>query len=135
MASATELTFKDVAKHSTKSDLYVVIDDKVYNLSAFIDEHPGGEEVMMDLAGTDATDAFEDVGHSDEAREIRDKLFVADLKRMPGDPKPTDHHSAPTPVETPRGSNTALYAVIIIGGIVASGVYQYLQGQQEKNVL
>lgn len=40
MASATELTYQDVAEHSTKTDLYIVIHDKVYNCSSFIDEHP-----------------------------------------------------------------------------------------------
>ena len=60
-----------------------------------MDEHPGGEEVLLDMAGThqclffgahilvgkDATDAFEDVGHSDEAREILAGLIKGDLER------------------------------------------------------
>lgn len=37
---------------------------------------------MLDIAGADATEAFEDVGHSDEARDILPKLFVGDLKRL-----------------------------------------------------
>lgn len=35
-----ELTYAEVSKHNTKKDLYVVIHDKVYNTSTFIDEHP-----------------------------------------------------------------------------------------------
>lgn len=35
-----EFTYADVAVHSTKKDLYVVIHDKVYNSSSFVDEHP-----------------------------------------------------------------------------------------------
>ena len=42
----------------------------------------GGEEVLLDVGGQEATEAFEDVGHSDEAREILDGLLVGDLKRM-----------------------------------------------------
>lgn len=42
----------------------------------------GGEEVLLDVGGQDATEAFEDVGHSDEAREILDGLLVGDVKRM-----------------------------------------------------
>lgn len=34
------------------------------------------------MAGQDATEAFEDVGHSDEAREILEKLIIGDLKRV-----------------------------------------------------
>jgi cytochrome b involved in lipid metabolism len=36
---------------------------------------------MLDVGGQDATEAFEDVGHSDEAREILNGLLVGSLKR------------------------------------------------------
>jgi hypothetical protein len=42
----------------------------------------GGEEVLLDVGGQDATEAFEDVGHSDEAREILDGLKIGIVKRM-----------------------------------------------------
>lgn len=41
----------------------------------------GGEEVLLDVGGQDATEAFEDVGHSDEAREILENMLVGTLKR------------------------------------------------------
>lgn len=37
---------------------------------------------MLDVGGQDATEAFEDVGHSDEAREILEGLLVGNLKRQ-----------------------------------------------------
>lgn len=36
---------------------------------------------MLDVGGQDATEAFEDVGHSDEARETLDTLLVGKLER------------------------------------------------------
>lgn len=45
-------------------------------------KHSGGEEVMLDVGGQDATEAFEDVGHSDEAREILVGMLVGTLKRQ-----------------------------------------------------
>lgn len=42
----------------------------------------GGEEVLLDVAGQDASEAFEDVGHSDEAREILATLKIGNLKRL-----------------------------------------------------
>ena len=36
----------------------------------------------MDVAGQDATEAFEDVGHSDEARQILRGLLIGSLKRL-----------------------------------------------------
>ena len=35
-----QFTYADVAEHSSKKDLYIVIHDKVYNVSSFVDEHP-----------------------------------------------------------------------------------------------
>jgi cytochrome b involved in lipid metabolism len=77
-----DITPLEVSQHSTKHDLWVTIHDKVYNVTSFVDEHPGGEEVLLDVAGQDATEAFEDVGHSEEAREILSKLFVANLSKQ-----------------------------------------------------
>lgn len=38
--------------------------------------------MLLDVGGQDATEPFEDVGHSDEAREILDGLLVGNLKRV-----------------------------------------------------
>jgi hypothetical protein len=48
----------------------------------------GGEEVLLDVGGQDATEAFEDVGHSDEAREILEGLKIGVLKRQVAPPPP-----------------------------------------------
>ena len=37
---------------------------------------------MLDVGGQDSTEAFEDVGHSDEARETLEQLLVGKLKRQ-----------------------------------------------------
>lgn len=39
MADKT-FTYSDVSEHNTKKDLYIVVHDKVYNASSFVDEHP-----------------------------------------------------------------------------------------------
>ncbi|KAI1343134.1 cytochrome b5 [Xylariaceae sp. FL0016] len=133
MADKT-FTYQDVAEHNTKKDLFVVIHDKVYDSTKFVDEHPGGEEVLLDVGGQDATEAFEDVGHSDEARETLEQLLVGTLKRQPGDPAPKANNSsmAPAANTSSAGMGTALYAVVFVGGLVAFGAYQYMQSQQAK---
>lgn len=44
-----------------------------------MDEHPGGEEVLLEQAGNDATAAFEDVGHSTDARDMRDSYYIGEI--------------------------------------------------------
>ncbi|EAU33794.1 cytochrome b5 [Aspergillus terreus NIH2624] len=135
--ASKELTFAEVAGHNTKKDLYMVVHDKVYDCSSFVDEHPGGEEVLLDVAGQDATEAFEDVGHSDEAREILDGLFVGNLKRMPGDPAPPAANSASSSSgsgsSSSGGFGVGLYSVLLVGGLIAYGAYQYLQNSQTQS--
>ncbi|KAB5583136.1 cytochrome b5-like heme/steroid binding domain-containing protein [Coniochaeta sp. 2T2.1] len=133
---STEYTYQDVAEHNTKKDIFVVIHDVVYDATKFIDEHPGGEEVLLDVGGQDATEAFEDVGHSDEARETLEALKVGTLKRKAGDPSPKaalPGAIAPKQAES-AGLGIGLYAIVLIGGALAYGAYQYLQQQQAQQV-
>ena len=40
MSATKEYTYSDVAEHTSKKDLFIVVHDKVYNASSFVDEHP-----------------------------------------------------------------------------------------------
>ncbi|KAK3691776.1 hypothetical protein LTR37_013186 [Vermiconidia calcicola] len=136
MSDTKELTYSDVSEHTGKKDLYIVVHDKVYNASSFVDEHPGGEEVLLDVGGQDATEAFEDVGHSDEAREILNGLHIGALKRVEGDPKPKSSGStatSTTPKTDAGGLGIGVYAIILVGGAAAFFAYQYLSSNQNKS--
>ena len=43
-------------------------------------DHPGGPDALLEVAGTDATSAYEDVGHSEDAREIMHPFLVGHLE-------------------------------------------------------
>jgi hypothetical protein len=40
MSATKEFTMQDVAEHNTSSDIYMVVHDKVYDCTKFLDEHP-----------------------------------------------------------------------------------------------
>lgn len=80
MPTLTKLfTMEEAAQHNTKDDCWVVIDGKVYDVSSYLDEHPGGDDVLLGATGQDATDEFEDAGHSKSARELMEKFFIGEL--------------------------------------------------------
>lgn len=70
---------EDVAKHNTKDDCWVIIHGGVYDVTKYLDEHPGGPEIIQDVAGSDATEEFEDTGHSPEARDALKELKVGQV--------------------------------------------------------
>ncbi|KAG6001302.1 hypothetical protein E4U21_004516 [Claviceps maximensis] len=136
MSSTLELTYQDVAEHNTKKDMYVVIHDKIYDCTQFIDEHPGGEEVLLDCAGQDATEAFEDVGHSDEARETLDKIQVGVLKRQAGDPTPKTlppSASGSSSSSDNTGLGISVYALLLVGGAIGYFAFQYMAKQEQAS--
>ncbi|KAF5181214.1 Cytochrome b5 [Thalictrum thalictroides] len=51
----------------------------VYDVTKFLDDHPGGDEVLLSATGKDATDDFEDVGHSGSAREMMNEFYVGEM--------------------------------------------------------
>ncbi|KAF1949792.1 acyl-CoA dehydrogenase family protein [Byssothecium circinans] len=73
------LTREAVATHNTPSDLWCIIDHKVYDLSDFLDAHPGGTVVLEQIAGTDATTAFYNL-HRQEVLEKYTSLCVGVLE-------------------------------------------------------
>ncbi|XP_028293792.1 cytochrome b5 type B isoform X1 [Gouania willdenowi] len=79
-------SLEDVKEHNLSNDTWLIIHDKVYDITSFLEEHPGGEEVLLEQAGADATESFEDVGHSKDAREMLESYYVGELHMQFMDP-------------------------------------------------
>ena len=69
MATDRTISWEEVAKHNTDEDIWIVINDKVYDVSKYQLEHPGGPIVLMNRAGKHASLAFEQASHSKNAIE------------------------------------------------------------------
>ncbi|KAL0695395.1 hypothetical protein Bca4012_062575 [Brassica carinata] len=72
-------SMEEVAAHNKQDDCWIVIDGKVYDVTSYMDEHPGGDDVLLAVTGKDATDEFEDAGHSKTARELMEEYFIGEL--------------------------------------------------------
>jgi len=73
-------TREEVAEHKTEGDCWLILHGNVYDVTKYLDEHPGGPEIIADNAGGDATDEFEDTGHSEDARETLKKYLVGTVE-------------------------------------------------------
>ncbi|KOB75153.1 Uncharacterized protein OBRU01_07951 [Operophtera brumata] len=117
MGEVKRFTRSEVAAYNGKnnSPVYVVYKDSVYDVTKYTNEsdsnfllqHPGGPEVILDEAGTDATKAFDEVGHSSDARSIMTKYKVGEIveeeKRFDANGKKKKKVVAAAPEESSRG--------------------------------
>jgi len=115
------ITLAEVAEHKDRSSCWCVIHNKVYDVTKFLDEHPGGEEVILDVAGQFASEPFEDVGHSEDARELLDQYLIGEL--------PEEEHETVRDVKDelafPDQKNMIVIAVPIVLGIIAMVAWKY----------
>ncbi|EGC39849.1 hypothetical protein DICPUDRAFT_23857, partial [Dictyostelium purpureum] len=72
-------TKEEVSKHCSKHDFWTIFRDKVYDLTKFWKEHPGGD-IILEGAGKDITLLFDDIGHSVDAELLLKKYYIGDLK-------------------------------------------------------
>lgn len=79
MAAAEQYTREEVKKHNKADDLWCIIDHKVYDLTDFLDAHPGGSVVLEQVAGQDATTAFYNL-HRNEVIQKYESLCIGTIQ-------------------------------------------------------
>ncbi|GAU28050.1 hypothetical protein TSUD_265080 [Trifolium subterraneum] len=72
-------TLADVSQHNTSKDCWLVIHNKVYDVTKFLEDHPGGDDVLISSTGKDASNDFDDIGHSTSAVAMMDEFYVGDI--------------------------------------------------------
>jgi len=75
-------TMNDVANCQNKKNggTLLVIRGKVLDVEKFIPDHPGGAEILESVIGTDATERFDEIGHSVDAKRLMMTFQVGSLR-------------------------------------------------------
>lgn len=74
-------TMQDVEAHNTRADCWSAIGGDVYDLTSWVSRHPGGEEKILRLCGTDGSNAFtRKHGESSRAKSALILLKIGSLK-------------------------------------------------------
>ncbi|XP_060630966.1 cytochrome b5 [Anolis sagrei] len=116
-------TLEEIQKHNHSQSTWIILHNRIYDLTKFLEEHPGGEEVLREQAGGDATESFEDVGHSTDARTLSDTFIIGELHPDDWDKikKPTDTYI--TTVES-SSSIWTNWVIPAIAAIIAVFMYR-----------
>ncbi|KAL7311660.1 hypothetical protein PS15m_009395 [Mucor circinelloides] len=136
---STIYSLNEVEKHNVKGDLWLAIEGKVYNVTTFAADHPGGERAIYEEAGKDATDAFNDIGHSEAAHEWLNDYYIGDLegfaqaeeKKVEEQEELKQEPVTQVPVQKPKGS--ALRVIIPAIAIAGILIYKFVIAPRQKN--
>ncbi|KAF5534673.1 cytochrome b5-like heme steroid binding domain-containing protein [Fusarium mexicanum] len=96
--SESVITVEELAEHGTLDKLWIAVHGRVYNLTAFSSDHPGGVDALEMSAGRDGTEAYEYAGHSEENMGKMQQYYVGNIAG-------SLEHAFTSPVETSKGSS------------------------------
>ena len=68
-------TRDEVSHHASRSDCWVIIDEKIYDLTDFASMHPGGIASILAHAGEDVTTLFYDI-HSEDTHVLKSAYVI-----------------------------------------------------------
>ncbi len=79
-------TEREVARHCTKESCWVLLGSRVYDVTAFLRMHPGGEALILRRAGKDVSPEMEGPPHrhSQNARRWMEQYYIGEVKRDSG---------------------------------------------------
>ena len=74
----------ELSKHNTQNDCWLAINGNVYNVTQYLDFHPGGADVILMMCGKDATQAYNTQGgrgrgHSSRADTLLAQYIIGKL--------------------------------------------------------
>ncbi|XP_039977659.1 cytochrome b5 isoform X2 [Xiphias gladius] len=115
-------TLEEIRVHNMSNDTWLIIHDKVYDITSFLEEHPGGEEVLLEQAGADATESFEDVGHSTDAREMLQQYYMGELHM---DDRKKDNTKDEHVTNSGESSSWTMWLIPAIAAAVVGIMYRF----------
>lgn len=83
------ITEEELSQHNTQSDAWICIRGRVYNITPYLEYHPGGIPEIMRGVGKDGTDLFDETHKWVNAESMLEKCFIGPLKRDIAKVKPS----------------------------------------------
>ncbi|QQK39761.1 Acyl-CoA dehydrogenase, putative [Penicillium digitatum] len=88
---------EDVASHSKGDSPWIIIDEDVYDVSKFQDEHPGGKKILQRVAGKDASKQFWKYHNDGVLKRYKAQLQIGSLDTKKAAPAPAPETADPEP--------------------------------------
>lgn len=105
-------TVEEVSKHNTAQDCWVIIDGKVFDVTQFLTEHPGGKKVLLKKGGKDASKEFKTFHNASIMQKLGLPMQIGVIGTATGDEpkeqkaKPAAAAPAPAPTQQQAARST-----------------------------
>ncbi|OAY27216.1 cytochrome B5-like protein [Manihot esculenta] len=70
----------EVSLHNKRTDCWIIIKEKVYDVTSYVEEHPGGDAILAH-AGDDSTEGFYGPQHATRVFDMIDDFYIGDLEQ------------------------------------------------------
>lgn len=105
------ISLAEASKHKSEKDCWLIIHGKVYDVTAFLDEHPGGYDIVVAASGKDGTEDYEEIGHSTTATEMLADYYIGEFEG--GDAHPVAEAKATKGGKNGGGSGGVVKALLL----------------------
>eukprot|EP00298_Acanthocystis_sp_HF-20_P026989 c4854_g1_i1.p1 GENE.c4854_g1_i1~~c4854_g1_i1.p1 ORF type:complete len:134 (-),score=50.63 c4854_g1_i1:89-490(-) len=127
--SLPQYTREEVEKHKSATDCWVIADYKVYDVSKFLRDHPGGDEILLEHGGKDVTETFIDIGHTKHARDLRETFLIGHLVLTEQDKKEKSEKERKEQEKTHKNdSSSQSHSLLLVPAVliaVAAALFYY----------
>lgn len=100
---AKTFTKEEVASHNKSEGLWIIIDEDVYDVTKFQEDHPGGKKILQRVAGKDASKQFWKYHNEGILKKYKGKLQIGSLDTKKAAAPPPPPAPAPAPAPAPSG--------------------------------
>jgi cytochrome b involved in lipid metabolism len=72
-------TKEEVLLHNNENDCWIIINNRVYNITNYLTKHPGGNKILLQCAGKDCTEYFNNINHSQKAQKELENYYIGNI--------------------------------------------------------
>jgi cytochrome b involved in lipid metabolism len=75
-------TKDEISLHNNENDCWLIINNRVYNITDYLDKHRGGKKLLLHYGGKDATKEFNRLNHTKKAQKLLESYYIGELEEQ-----------------------------------------------------